>query len=77
MTLNKEQVMTEAMKLDPLERESLAEELLLSVHESDRAEIDAAWLAEAKRREAAFEAGQASAKPVDNVIQRLLSKARA
>jgi len=53
MTLNKEQVMTEAMKLDPLERESLAEELLLSVHESDRAEIDAAWLAEAKRREAA------------------------
>jgi putative addiction module component (TIGR02574 family) len=76
MTLSKDQIMTEAMKLDPLERETLAEELLLSIGESDRAQIDAAWLGEAQRRDAAFRAGQTQARPVDEVIQRLLRKGR-
>lgn len=75
MTL-KDQIMTQAMKLDPCDRETLAEELLLSIQESDRAQIDAAWLSEAHRRDAAFCAGQTSAKPVDAVIQRLLNKGR-
>ena len=74
MTLSKAQIMTEAMKLDPPEREALAEELLLSVHDSDRDLIDAAWLDEAQRRDRAFGAGRTTAKPVDEVIRRLLNK---
>jgi len=74
MTLSKDQIMTAALKLDPLERETLAEELLLSINDSDHAQIDAAWLGEAHRRDAAFRAGHTSAKPVDEVIQRLLRK---
>ena len=76
MTLSKDQIMTEAMKLDPLDRETLAEELLLSIHDTDRDQIDAAWLGEARQRDAAFRAGRTGAKPVDEVIQRLLSKGR-
>jgi hypothetical protein len=75
MTLSKEQIMSEALKLAPSEREMLAEELLLSIQESDRAEIDAAWLAEAHRRDSM--SGDSTAKPVDEVIKRLLAKARA
>jgi putative addiction module component (TIGR02574 family) len=64
-----------ALKLDPVEREMLAEELLLSVSGSDRDAIDAAWLAEAQRRDADFAAGRTGAKPVEEVIARLLKKA--
>jgi len=74
MSLNRTQIMTEAMKLDALEREALAEEILLSIRDADREQIDAAWLMEARRRDAAFEARQTTAKPVDEVIQRLLNK---
>lgn len=46
-----------AFELDPSDRESLAEELLLSIGNADRDAIDAAWLAEAHRRDAAFAKG--------------------
>jgi putative addiction module component (TIGR02574 family) len=74
MVMTKDQVKSAAMQLDPIERESLAEELLLSIDQQESAEIDAAWLAEVKRRDAEFIAGRASAKPVDDVINRLLAK---
>jgi len=50
MSLSKEQIKAAALQLDPVEREALAEELLLSVSDTDRAAIDAAWLEEVKRR---------------------------
>jgi hypothetical protein len=67
MSLSKEQIKEAALQLDPTEREALAEELLLSLSESDREEIDAAWLQEAKDRHASFLSGEESAKPVDEV----------
>lgn len=75
--LTREQIKSAAMQLDPAERESLAEELLLSIDASDRESIDAAWLAEVQRRDADFLAGQTSAKPADDVIHRLQGKAGA
>jgi putative addiction module component (TIGR02574 family) len=77
MTLTKEQIKTAALQLAPAEREALAEELLLSIGETDRQAIDSAWLAEAHRRDADFRAGRTGAKPADQVIDRLLGKARA
>ena len=77
MTLTREQIRTAALQLDPVEREALAEELLLSIGEADRQAIDAAWLAEAHRRDADFLTGRTGAKPADQVIARLLDKARA
>ena len=64
MTLTKEQLKSAALQLDPAEREALAEELLLSIDGADREEIDAAWLAEARRRDADFRAGKTSAKRI-------------
>lgn len=76
MTLTKEQIKSAALLLAPADREALAEELLLSIGETDRQAIDAAWLAEAHRRDADFRAAKTSAKPADEVIARLLGKAR-
>jgi hypothetical protein len=71
MSLTKEQIKSAALELAPAEREALAEELLLSVTESEREAVEAAWLAEAKRRDAAFLRGEVGAKPVGDVIARL------
>jgi putative addiction module component (TIGR02574 family) len=76
MPLTKEQIRAEALNLDPLERETLAEELLLSIDGRERQAVDAAWLAETRRRDAAFIAGKVNAKPVDQVIDRLNAQTR-
>ena len=57
--------------LDPIEREALAEELLLSIDGAERDVVDQAWLTEIRRREADFAAGKTGAKPVEQVIDRL------
>ena len=75
MPLTKEQIKTEALNLDPAEREELAEELLLSIDGSNRNAIDAAWLEEARRRDAAYASKKTHAKPVEEVINRLNKKA--
>jgi hypothetical protein len=71
MSLNKSQIKAAALELDPAEREALAEELLLSLSDEESQAIDAAWLAEARRRDAAFAAGSVLARPVDDVVDRL------
>jgi putative addiction module component (TIGR02574 family) len=76
MPLTKEQLLAEAMALEPKEREALAEELWLSVESGDREELDAQWLAEAQRRDAAFAAGHIKAVPVDVAVNRVLSRGR-
>lgn len=60
-----EQIRSAALQLKPSEREALAEELLMSIAESDRDSIDAAWLAEARRRDEALHRGKTTAKPID------------
>ena len=72
--MTRQQIKDAALKLDPAEREILAEELLLSVAESEREAIDAAWLAEAHRRDAQFLAGNSGAKPLEQVFERLKPK---
>jgi putative addiction module component (TIGR02574 family) len=77
MTLTKEQIRTAALNLNPAEREALAEELLLSIDEASRQEIDAVWLAEIRRRDDDYRAGKTTAKPVDEVLNRLRNKSKA
>jgi hypothetical protein len=72
--MTKEQLRTAALLLDPLDREALAEELLLSIDAEQSAAIDAAWLDEARRRDEAFIAGRMPGKPVGEVIDRLMVK---
>jgi hypothetical protein len=74
MTL--QQIKDAALKLDPAQREMLAEELLRSVTREERDAIDQAWLEEAHRRDAAFASGETGAKPVQQIIDRLMQKAR-
>lgn len=74
MRLTKEQIKNEAMNLDPAQRTELAEELLLSVDGPDRDAIDAAWLAEAHRRDSLQSTKKSSIKSVDDVIRRLENK---
>jgi putative addiction module component (TIGR02574 family) len=77
MSLTRQELKSEAMKLAPEDREALAEELLLSIDNTSREAIDAAWLAEVHRRDEAFEAGKSAASPVADVVARLQHKARA
>jgi hypothetical protein len=76
MPMNKEQILTEAMALEPTEREALAEALLLSLDDIDREAIDAAWLDEARRRDEAYTRGETIASPLDQAVQRVLSRKR-
>jgi hypothetical protein len=72
--MTKEQLLAEALALDTRDREALAERLLLSVCDEDQASVDAAWLEEAKRREAEHARGAASSSPVEDVVARLQSR---
>ena len=74
--MNKDQILEAAKQLDEAEREEVVEELLLSLAEHQLSHIEAAWLQEVKRRDEAFAAGQMTASPVDEVLTRVLSKAR-
>lgn len=76
MTLTREQIRAAALELHPNDREALAEELPLSISVEEREAIDQAWLEEARRRDAAFLAGNRNAKPVDEVLDRLKRGAR-
>ena len=73
MTL--QQIKDAALKLEPAQRELLAEELLRSVTNEERDAIDQAWLEEVRHRDGAFASGATGAKPVQQVIDRLMKKA--
>ncbi len=76
MITTRDQVRSAAFQLNSLDRQLLAEELLLSISGEESAAIDAAWLNEAQRRDKDFVDGRRSAKPVDEVIAQLLAKDR-
>lgn len=76
MPMTREQIFAEAMSLDPRDRQELADDLLVSLSDAEREAIDAAWLAEARRREEAFARGEMSTSPVDEVIARIQTKSR-
>lgn len=69
--MTREEIRSAALELEPSDREALAEELLLSISDADREKIDAAWLAEAYRRDASFAQGRMTALPVEDVLARI------
>ena len=76
MPMTKEQILTEVLTLKPEERESLAEQIWLSVEGANEAEIDAAWAEEIECRIDALESGKIEAVPAEQTLQRLAEKYR-
>ena len=62
-----EDMLKQALKLDPAKRFELAEGILHSLDQPDPA-IDAVWIDEAERRLAAYRAGKAKGIPVEDVL---------
>jgi len=62
------QILAEALKLPPVERAELVENLLTSFEFQSRKKIDALWAKEAEDRIDAFERGQMTAIPAREVF---------
>ena len=71
--LKADELLNEAMSLPVELRARLADELLKSLNPA-RAEIDELWAAEAERRVAEIEAGQAELIPGEEVFAKLLKR---
>lgn len=71
MTAVAEKVLKQALRLDPVERAELIEELFLSFDEGRRKAIDARWAEEAESRIDAYEAGMMVADSDENVFRRI------
>jgi putative addiction module component (TIGR02574 family) len=76
MAMSKEKILSEAMALNPREREAIAEELWLSVDEQTKEELAIAWTDEIRRRLDQAAKGEGSSKPVEKVLTRLRNKAK-
>ena len=63
-----EQILAEALKLSPVERAELVENLLSSFEFQSRKTIDALWAQEAEDRINAFERGEMAAIPARDVF---------
>lgn len=71
MTAQSDEVLAAALALPPTDRAALVEAILASFDFPARAEIDALWGAEVDDRLAAFERGELTATPADEVFARL------
>ncbi len=67
MTAQSEEALAAALALPPTDRAALVEAILASFDFPARAEIDALWVAEVDDRLAAFERGELTATPADEV----------
>ena len=74
MTTQAQQVLEQAVRLPPIERAELVEELLSSFDLPARAEIDAAWSGEAEDRIDAYERGDVTAIPASKVFEKIDKK---
>lgn len=74
MQINLEQIEAAALSLPPDGRARLAERLLASLE--DDPEMTAAWIAEAKRRDAEIESGRVSPLPAEEVFAKARAKLR-
>lgn len=74
MQINLEQIEAAALSLSPDGRARLAERLLASLE--DDPEVTAAWLAEARRRDAEIESGQVVPISAEEVFARARAKLR-
>jgi putative addiction module component (TIGR02574 family) len=71
MIRNSAKVVTEALSLPPRSRAKLAEQLLESLDDPKRKEIDRLWADEAEDRIDAYERGELKAIPGQQVFRRL------
>jgi putative addiction module component (TIGR02574 family) len=71
MSLTQEQILEAALALPRESKLKLAEQILDSVDRVDSAEIDAAWVAEAKRRLEELDRGDAHTVPAEEVLARI------
>jgi putative addiction module component (TIGR02574 family) len=62
------EIIEAALKLEPVERERIAHELLESIDESSDAELSPAWEAEIERRIRKIESGEATFVNADEVF---------
>ncbi len=63
-------IVKQALQLEPAKRFELVEEILHSLDQPDPA-IDAVWLEEAERRLAAYRAGKVKGIPAEDVVGKL------
>jgi len=71
MTASAEKIMTEALRLSPVERAEMIERLFQSFDNPRKAEINAAWAAEFESRLDAYKEGKIKASPVEEVMERV------
>ena len=71
MPTNKEHIIVEALKLPPIERAELLEQLLSSFEFPHRKTIDDLWAEEAESRIDAFEQGKLAAIPAKDVFEKI------
>jgi putative addiction module component (TIGR02574 family) len=67
----KRQVLSDALALPPIERAELIEELFFSFDQSNRKRLDQLWATEVEDRIDAFEAGEFTAIPAEEVFAKL------
>lgn len=71
MTQATQAILKKALKLKPVERVQLIDELFSSFDAQNTPEIDAAWAAEAEDRVAAYDAGKIRADSAEAVLRRI------
>ncbi len=70
------QILAEALKLPPVERAELIEDLLTSFEFQSRKTIDALWANEAENRIHAFDRGEMAAIPAKDVFAEIKKNRR-
>ena len=70
------QILTDALKLPPVERAELVENLLTSFEFQSREKIDALWAQEVEERIDAFERAEIAAIPAKDVFEEIQKNRR-
>lgn len=71
MTASAQALLNEALKLPPIDKASMIEELISSFDPNSRAQIDKEWADESESRISAYDAGLLKARPFEDVIREL------
>ena len=71
MSMTKDQILAEALKLPPDEQDQLADAVWRLLNGATQQEIEAEWAEEIRRRLDRHERGEGSSRPSDEVVARL------
>ena len=70
-TVAKEKILSEVLKLSPIDRAQLIEDVLSSFEFTSRKDVDEAWGIEAEDRINAYEQGKLKSKPIKEVFKKI------